>query len=267
MNRKKDNVKLIFELILFSIGFSIFIAYLIHFFFYVDGYFQFNEWMTSIVGLTGALIGGIITMAGVVYTLNSNISDKENETNDKIKKIKFILKYEIETFVNSLENEILNYTEKSLNNSKDYLKYNQNKNKFKRDNLYKMDIRFKEYMYYLILLDNNLNGESNNNIDENLIELYKNYSILIEKDFKTVSNIDDIESILYSFLDIRYVILIDQTIKMNNIDTLDNIIHFLEDKEKIFENEILALKKDIKEKKNHNSYNLGKIIDYLEGDL
>ncbi|MDV5106313.1 hypothetical protein R2R32_08450 [Clostridium perfringens] len=130
-----------------------------------------------------------------------------------------------------------------------------------------MDIRFKEYMYDLILLDNNLNGESNNNIDENLIELYKNYSILIEKDFKTVSNIDDIESILYSFLDIRYVILIDQTIKMNNIDTLDNIIHFLEDKEKIFENEILALKKDIKEKKNHNSYNLGKIIDYLEGDL
>ncbi|MDK0566963.1 hypothetical protein P6O78_02935 [Clostridium perfringens] len=54
---------------------------------------------------------------------------------------------------------------------------------------------------------------------------------------------------------------------MNNIDTLDNIIHFLEDKEKIFENEILDLKKDIKEKKNHNSYNLGKIIDYLEGDL
>ncbi|MDK0582261.1 hypothetical protein [Clostridium perfringens] len=255
MKKKKDNVKLIFELILLSIGLIFIIAYLSKFFFYVDGYFQFNEWIASIIGLIGALIGGIFTMVGVIYTLNSSISDKESEKNEKIKRLKFILKYEIEYFIDSLKNEILNYTEKKLKILEGNLNVfngSREKNIFKIENVYKMDSRFKEYMYELILLDNS------DDFKDELIEFFRSYSLISQQSY----NIDEVGDEIKKFYSSECNYLIEMSKEMNKIgDDIRSINKFiLEEKERI-EYSINNLRK--RDKEESRSFKFMYILDYL----
>ena len=119
MDQKKENMKLLRDLIFASFGVISIIAYLSKFFFYVNGYFQFNEWITVVISLVGALIGGIFTMLGVVLTLNKNISwneDKEKKEKEilekkereEIKVLALQIYSEIEVYVNSIREYTLN---------------------------------------------------------------------------------------------------------------------------------------------------------------
>lgn len=103
MNKKKENMKTLACIIGASLGLFIAIISFSSLFFYVDGQFQLKDYMISSISLAGALIGGIFTMLGVVLTLNRNISDKENEEEKYLKTQAFIVKSEIEAYLDSIE--------------------------------------------------------------------------------------------------------------------------------------------------------------------
>ena len=103
MNKKKENMKTLACIIGASLGMFIAIISFSALLFYVDGQFQLKDYMISSISLAGALIGGIFTMLGVVLTLNRNISDKENEEEKYLKTQAFIVKSEIEAYLDSIE--------------------------------------------------------------------------------------------------------------------------------------------------------------------
>lgn len=108
MNKKKENMKTLFYIICVSGAFFLVISALSSFFFYVNGYFQFKDWIISVVSLAGALIGGIFTMLGVVLTLNRNISDKEKDEKIYLRTQCFIVKSEIKSYLDSIEKCVKN---------------------------------------------------------------------------------------------------------------------------------------------------------------
>lgn len=103
MKQKKDNMKILAYIIGASSGLFIAIISFSSLFFYVDGQFQLKDYVISAISLAGALIGGIFTMLGVVLTLNRNISDKENEEEKYLRTQAFIVKSEIEAYLDSIE--------------------------------------------------------------------------------------------------------------------------------------------------------------------
>lgn len=108
MNQKKENMKIIRDLIITLTIIILIISYFSKFFFYVNGYFQFNEWITSFIGLIGAGMGGIFTMLGVVLTLNRNISDQEKKEKKELVRIAYLINIESKLFLESIESYLLN---------------------------------------------------------------------------------------------------------------------------------------------------------------
>ncbi|MDK0903527.1 hypothetical protein QTI81_01880 [Clostridium perfringens] len=115
MNNKSENMKLLGYIICASIGVFIAVIAFSSLAFYINGYFQFKDWTILVVSLAGALMGGIFTMLGVVLTLNRSISDREEadkrqaeessiEKKESIKTEIFIVKTEIEQFLDSIKN-------------------------------------------------------------------------------------------------------------------------------------------------------------------
>lgn len=100
---KKENMKTLFYIICVSGALFLIIASLSSFFFYINGYFQFKDWIVSVVSLAGALIGSIFTMLGVVLSLNRSISEKENEEYEDLKTQIFIVKSEVQAYMESIE--------------------------------------------------------------------------------------------------------------------------------------------------------------------
>ncbi|MDM0744605.1 hypothetical protein QTI42_03015 [Clostridium perfringens] len=114
MDKKKENIKTLFYIICASLALFLVISSLSSFFFYINGYFQFKDWISSVVSLAGALIGGIFTMLGVVLSLNRSISEREElEKKEVEKRIReereflrtqsFIVKSEMESYLKSID--------------------------------------------------------------------------------------------------------------------------------------------------------------------
>ncbi|HBI7143882.1 TPA: hypothetical protein K8M87_002109, partial [Clostridium perfringens] len=106
INYKKENSKLLKDLVILILCIIIVIG-AFSWIYFSDGYFR--EWIGLISSLIGSLIGGIITMVGVILTLNRTIDSEEEQKKEKIKKLKMILRFEIENFIISFEKEILRY--------------------------------------------------------------------------------------------------------------------------------------------------------------
>lgn len=105
MDYKKENLKLLINLILLIVSILIFIGFLAwnHF---SNGYFR--DWIGLMCSLAGSLISAFIAMSGIILTLNRNISDKEKEEKEMLRTHAFILKSEIEAYTESIKKCIKN---------------------------------------------------------------------------------------------------------------------------------------------------------------
>ncbi|XZK28621.1 hypothetical protein ACSXCN_08705 [Clostridium perfringens] len=103
-----ENLKLIGELSAFALIVISGIAYFSKYAFFVDGYLQVNEWTATIISLIGALIGGIFTMLGVVFTLNKSISDQEKKNKKELVRLIYLIQMESKLFLESIESYLLN---------------------------------------------------------------------------------------------------------------------------------------------------------------
>lgn len=181
MKQKVKIRKIVFCIIGTMCTISFFILGASSCFFWVDGYFQFNEWITSVLSYVGVLISGVFTMIGIVVTLNMSIDESERIKKEKIEKLKLILRFEVNSFISSLEEVVLDYLVKRNNNLNEILSAKKrgkiiilDNPKFEYNKIYKMDSECKNYIYELILLDDK------SSISKQYIDFYKMYSILIE---------------------------------------------------------------------------------------
>ncbi|EJT6491315.1 hypothetical protein ACV3ON_00140 [Clostridium perfringens] len=265
INYKKENSKLLIDLVILILCIIIVIGSF-SWIYFSDGYFR--EWIGLISSLIGSLIGGIITMVGVVLTLNRAIDSEEEQKKEKIKKLKIILRFEIENFVNSFEKEILRYIEKRnivINENLEQLRtrydLNFHQEEIYCENIYKIDTQCKEYIYELMLLDNNFKSDE-------LIEFYKLYSIL-EKKLPTInSNIRDIKESILKFLASDYSKMINH-VHYLAFDDRENMVMGLAliegNKEKINKS-LDVLNKEFNNGINHKSDLIYKILEYLRED-
>lgn len=219
-NYKKENYELLRDLTIL-IGVLLILIGAISFGYFKDGYFR--EWISLISSLIGSLIGAVIAMAGVILTLNRAIDSEEKQKIERIKKLKIILRFEIENFIISFEKEILRYVNErkyiidldieEVNRTYDFQIF---KGDIKNKDIYKISSQFKDYIYELMLLDNNLeiNG---------LMEFYRVYSILEGKLPDINSNVKDIEEGIDTFLS-------------NDYEDIMNYVHY-----QFFDNEDLKV--------------------------
>lgn len=231
-----------------------------------NGYYR--EWLTLMINLTGILLSIIFTTAGVILTINRNYDNETKKQEEKLRKLKVIVKFEIENFINSFEKEILIYI-----NSRVTSMY-RNINKINRgiydleyfgerinsNNIYKIDNKFKDYIYDLILLDNTLNEES-------LMEFYTVYNLLKKKLYTINEDIREIEEPVIKFLSDEYKKLINYVhhIWFDDKESLATGLSFISEDEKIFNKEMIKkLENDIENNINHKSDLVIKILDYLK---
>ncbi|ELU5586532.1 hypothetical protein SCB17_000931 [Clostridium perfringens] len=115
MEYKSKNIKTLVWVIVITIILFLGIAYISSKFFYIDYYFQYKDWMISLVSLAGALVGGIITMFGVVLTLNRSISEKEELNRKEKEKLEKEKKEELKITALQVYHEIKAYIESVKN--------------------------------------------------------------------------------------------------------------------------------------------------------
>lgn len=266
MKQKLKNMEILYLLIKISGGIFIAIASLSIYFFFVNGYFQYKDWITLVISFAGTLLGGIITMSGVVLSLNRTIDNEEKQVNEKIKKLKIILGFEIENFISSFEKEILRYIEKQrliVNENLDKLntkpEFNLWQERINYKNIYKVDSNCKEYIYELILLDNKANTNE-------LIEFYKLYSILEEKLPTINSNIKDIEESISKFLSKNYKDIM-AYIHYWGFGHEENMViglNFIQGNRKEINSDINNLSKELKNGVIHKSELICRVLNYLK---
>ncbi|NGT62310.1 hypothetical protein G6Z11_14610, partial [Clostridium perfringens] len=169
---------------------------------------------------------------------------------------------------NSFEKEILRYIEKRnivINENLEQLRtrydLNFHQEEIYCENIYKIDTQCKEYIYELMLLDNNFKSDE-------LIEFYKLYSIL-EKKLPTInSNIRDIKESILKFLASDYSKMINH-VHYLAFDDRENMVMGLAliegNKEKINKS-LDVLNKEFNNGINHKSDLIYKILEYLRED-
>ena len=108
------------------------------------------------IGLLGVLISGVITMMGVVLTLNRNINSEQKaeklelqKKQNKIENLKMILKYEIEMFVQYSEEIVLSFINSIIaqweDEKKEFLE-------IRDSDYYFISEKFNDFIYELLML-------------------------------------------------------------------------------------------------------------------
>lgn len=232
-----------------------------------NGYYR--EWLTLMTNLAGILLSIIFATAGVILTINRNYDNETKKQMEKLRKLKVIIKFEIENFINSFEKEILIYVKsRTISMNDNISKINKGRydlecfsEKINFNNIYKIDSKFKDYIYDLILLDNTLNEES-------LMEFYTEYNLL-EKNLPTINEeIIGIKEPIIKFLSDEYGELINYVHHLGFND--DNgwlaagLSLISEDSKRNINEIITKLENDTKNNINHKSDLVVKILDYLK---
>ena len=178
---KKENSQLLLELI----GLSISILMVVGastFYYFSDGYFR--EWLIMMIGLLGVLISGVITMMGVVLTLNRNINSEQKaeklelqKKQNKIENLKMILKYEIEMFVQYSEEIVLSFINSIIaqweDEKKEFLE-------IRDSDYYFISEKFNDFIYELLMLSDEK--------DKVYIRELLNFSYIYKNIKKTIDN-------------------------------------------------------------------------------
>lgn len=120
-NNKKinDNMDLLSNLIKFSLILLIVVSAIALIFFRDGSDLDYKGWITLVISLGGAIVGGIFTMLGVVLTLNRSITEKEElekekqlskeiDKKEKLKVMSLQVYYEIDSYINSIKKYTLN---------------------------------------------------------------------------------------------------------------------------------------------------------------
>ncbi len=89
------------------------------FFFFIDNYFQFKDWITLIVSFAGALMAGIFTMIGVSKTIKDGRVVREKEKFEYLNNTRITMKNEVEYSLKSIKEYYLNMLRVKL----DWLKF------------------------------------------------------------------------------------------------------------------------------------------------
>lgn len=103
MNKMKDNDEVFKKTVGFSIIVLISISAISSSFFYVDNIFDYKAWITLVVGLGGALAGGIFTMFGVIKTIENEKNNRKLEKKEYLDNLRMRLNIEINHSLESIK--------------------------------------------------------------------------------------------------------------------------------------------------------------------
>ncbi|WP_415326704.1 hypothetical protein [Clostridium perfringens] len=262
-NYKKENYELLRDLTIL-IGVLVIVIGAISWGYFKDGYFR--EWISLIISLLGSLIGAVIAMAGVILTLNRSIDSEEKQKLERIKKLKIILRFEIEKFISSFEKEILRYiyerksiVDSDIEQVHSKYEFETRKGEIKYKNIYKISSQFKEYIYELMLLDNNFKTNE-------LMDFYEVYSILEEKLPDINLDVKEIEEGINTFLSSKYSDIMDYV----HYRFFDNEefkvvgLNLIENKKDKIGKELSELYKEVDKGNIHKSNLTNKVLEYLK---
>lgn len=150
-DKKIKNNKILIIIGLVCVVLVVFIGSGTLFLFYKD---VVNDWITMMVSLIGSLVGGVLTMVGVILTLNSNYDSEETIRRKKIYKLSLIILNEFEAYKSfsskCLENYILNTNLEIIHKEKLYTDFEDQSYEYPKP--YEMISNIKELIYELILL-------------------------------------------------------------------------------------------------------------------
>ncbi|GEM_PF-5260065 len=191
-NNDESKGVLLQTLVIICISVCIF-GFLLSYFFYKANYIK--EWVFAFLALFGSMIGGISTMLAVYKTIKHDniqrnllneklLQEEKQERNDKIIKLKMVLKYEIEMFVQHAESISLEFINSVISHLDEKEKCII---KIEDSDFYEISNSFKEFTYELLMI---LNEEDNDEI-KRLLNFYNNF-VNIKKSFKSSKNKKDI---------------------------------------------------------------------------
>lgn len=182
----KKNMQLLLELMIICLCISLIIGGITYIFF-KDGYFI--EWLTLIVSLIGVLISGILTMCGVILTINRAISNEKKKEERIIRNSALIVHSEIKEFLNSVKDFNLNMIEVKFFMEclgEDNFEETAKKNVWIND-IYFMSSNIKELFY------NILSKNYNSDVMYYFRRVYGNHERL-RKFYDTINDINSIRS-------------------------------------------------------------------------
>lgn len=143
---------------------------------------MFYEWVQFNTNGVLIVIGAFATIFAVVLTIQTNEKEKETLKRERIKKLKLVVELELTLFIESFEVELKRYF------SDEYTRINQNITELNRrhefnneikmfdsSKIYKLEEKFKEYFYELMILDKDSKLSD-------VINLLKYYDIVIKNE-------------------------------------------------------------------------------------
>lgn len=162
------------------------------------GYYR--DWLVMIITLIGSMSGGILTMVGVILTLNRNEDDKLELDKRQIRKLSIIINNEFKEYIKVSTSCFNNHIKNLL------LEYKYGESLYKYDELqdeimsidkpHEMIPNIKELIYELMLLSNNTDE------CKNVLEFYKLYLKHIEAFDK---NSEENKRVLSEIYDKKYI--------------------------------------------------------------
>lgn len=273
-NNKDKNMELLKETFKLCILFVIAISFLT-FNNFKDGHYR--EWLIMIIGLMATVFGGFLTFAGVILTLNrtldmnielekKSVEKNVKEKDEKKIKLKLLLLNEIETLMRYYESKVLFYLMQKIRCSEFIEVIGDEESVYKCES-YKLDPKFKEYIYELLMLES---SENNKRIKE-LLEFYNNYNyfnLMLEKESSKELDFErDLNHWISFLISRRYM-----SKELNNKwDSINNILDkyfdkdkYIKDKTKYDIEKINKIIKQFNDGKLHCNENIENILEYLQ---
>ncbi|MCR6515816.1 hypothetical protein M4I33_13145 [Clostridium sp. LY3-2] len=122
-----------------------------------------KEWSVQLFMLAATLFSGLLTMIGVVYTINDANNKDETNRKEKNKKIALMIFLEMTHYFENLEQLVIINIDLAVKDKHKFLNLYD-----KYFNFVKLDVSFKEWIYDFILIDDRYIGEK-------LLKFYNTY--------------------------------------------------------------------------------------------
>ncbi|WP_438512054.1 hypothetical protein [Clostridium chrysemydis] len=121
---------------------------------------KFSDWIQFNTNGLLVIIGAFATIIAVIITINNSSKEKDNEVINRINKLKLIINLELNFFITSFEKELKRYYDDEYNRIKGNIdelwkthRLDNDIKYFETNKVYKLNEKFNDYFYELILLD------------------------------------------------------------------------------------------------------------------